>query len=40
MRNKCFAAWQKRRRDDPGNMILGGGGCWRVRVQTVKEGRE
>ena len=29
-----FAAWQKRRKGDPGNMILGGGGC------TDEEGRE
>lgn len=36
-----FAAWQKRRKEDPGNKILGdGGGCERVRVQTRKEGRE
>lgn len=35
-----FAAWEKRRKDDPQNMILGGGGCQRGRVQTTKEGRE
>jgi len=41
MMNEEFCSLAKRRKDDPGNMILGdGGSCQRVRVQTMKEGRE